>query len=550
MDQYNLYNTEYNNYSDYSDEEEYENNDFYNNDVNVMWENYLEQEEKREKNIKNPAPNRFTILHNQKLAREKQKKQRLEKEQIKEQEKEQIREQIREQENKRKEQEINDWIIDNGVSENLRKELLSFPLNEQYEEVRRQKDPVYAKREKERITRKQDQKQEEKRKQEKIIKDRERRSRNAWKERLREKQRLGTKINSDKNRLNKEKTVRKRFRQPEDFDFDNSYQLHTGTLLMGKRATRSYKNKQKKEQFISKTVNTVLHPLSGTDEDEEEMNPIFMTKITQSIFPEIPKTKVEIKIKPKIKQKFDEDLEYLASLVKNSVKNSVKNYKKRKRNNSPVGTSVPEKGWETVRQKNRNRKRQKKEPRTNPTKTTPCRNILNGGTCPYGDRCHFSHVIKKIEPETAPVAPWAKLKRKKFIKTATLDMEVGLPLIHTFKNSLHNNRTRGFTDLAKYSTMDKKEQEIALLNTRLCHSVIYGTKCKYGPRCRFAHSIKDLSHKPCSFVDNNGRSTCRRVEMIQTKIYENKGDRICQCWHPEESDESYLARIVNKPKNL
>jgi len=69
-----------------------------------------------------------------------------------------------------------------------------------------------------------------------------------------------------------------------------------------------------------------------------------------------------------------------------------------------------------------------------PTQSSkPCRNLINSGTCPFGDKCHFDHSIK-----------------------------------------------------------EKQISEPSNFKTVMCNFFINGKKCPFGSKCYFAHGIKEL----------------------------------------------------------
>ena len=78
--------------------------------------------------------------------------------------------------------------------------------------------------------------------------------------------------------------------------------------------------------------------------------------------------------------------------------------------------------------------------------------------------------------------------------------------------------------------------------TRLCKSVGSGMNCPYGDRCNYAHSYEALNKLPCQFGEQ-----CRFAIAIGDGCYKNKpcttGDRICNFWHTNESNESYASRL-------
>jgi len=95
-------------------------------------------------------------------------------------------------------------------------------------------------------------------------------------------------------------------------------------------------------------------------------------------------------------------------------------------------------------------------------------------------------------------------------------------------------RNEGFKTLASASTAKADDQKC----TRLCSSVLDGTRCPYGNRCRFGHRVRDLVQRPCCFGP-----ACRLAKRVAPGVYKNCGDKRCDFWHPEETCDSYSVRM-------
>jgi len=103
----------------------------------------------------------------------------------------------------------------------------------------------------------------------------------------------------------------------------------------------------------------------------------------------------------------------------------------------------------------------------------------------------------------------------------------------------------------EWTTVSKKVKEVALPKpktyaprthcaetfTRLCISLTTGAKCPHGAKCRFAHSVEQLQHKECRY----GKE-CRYIKAIGVGIYKNTYTDPCSYFHPDETNESYIAR--------
>lgn len=80
-----------------------------------------------------------------------------------------------------------------------------------------------------------------------------------------------------------------------------------------------------------------------------------------------------------------------------------------------------------------------------------------------------------------------------------------------------------------------------------CKFVKLGKKCVH-KHCKFAHTVDELTHKPCSFD-----SKCRHVRWIENRCVNNTDSkRVCVFWHQGETCEMYASRhglpyTVTKP---
>lgn len=104
-------------------------------------------------------------------------------------------------------------------------------------------------------------------------------------------------------------------------------------------------------------------------------------------------------------------------------------------------------------------------------------------------------------------------------------------------------RRAGFAILA-----GANKHQSQLTRTRLCNSVIDGTKCPHGTKCRFAHGIDQLTRNECAFGP-----TCWFCKQTSPGVYRNipdkhGGGKVCYCWHPEETVASYSSRMGLKTK--
>lgn len=132
---------------------------------------------------------------------------------------------------------------------------------------------------------------------------------------------------------------------------------------------------------------------------------------------------------------------------------------------------------------------------------------------------------------------WTQVSKKG--KKPTTPIQVGTSLIQQKKDERAKTdpkfakRQQAYKDFS-----DKKSNEKNLTRTRLCRSVIEGTRCPHGARCRFAHSVSEMTKPNCHFGTG-----CRLVRTNGQKYVNNKGDKVCQFAHPGETDENYGERM-------
>ena len=84
---------------------------------------------------------------------------------------------------------------------------------------------------------------------------------------------------------------------------------------------------------------------------------------------------------------------------------------------------------------------------------------------------------------------------------------------------------------------EARENPMAVKCTRVCESFKSGKQCRHGERCRYAHSLEELSPRRCVFG-----SQCR-------KIHTSTGN-VCECSHPKEDGTWETAAEVVARMNL
>jgi len=94
-------------------------------------------------------------------------------------------------------------------------------------------------------------------------------------------------------------------------------------------------------------------------------------------------------------------------------------------------------------------------------------------------------------------------------------------------------RAEAFAKLA-----DRKALVQQLERTVMCRSVTQKTRCPHGKRCRYAHTLDELNKRECLY-----RHTCRLVQKASEGCYINTGKKVCNGWHPQETEDSYCTRL-------
>ena len=105
-------------------------------------------------------------------------------------------------------------------------------------------------------------------------------------------------------------------------------------------------------------------------------------------------------------------------------------------------------------------------------------------------------------------------------------------IIYKNINKDSNERTNGF-DLLK----DKNKIEKKLYKTKLCS---YGSECKRGEKCRFAHSRGELVINNCVFGNS-----CKFIKKVDNSFINISKTKICSHKHPGENINNFRERINN-----
>ena len=102
-----------------------------------------------------------------------------------------------------------------------------------------------------------------------------------------------------------------------------------------------------------------------------------------------------------------------------------------------------------------------------------------------------------------------------------------------------------------YNYQSQQPPTIPLMNntlykTKMCRSVSSTDPCKYGSKCQFAHSKKELVIQQCRF-GNNCRFVC--FNHLTSEIDNAHNSNICKFIHENETKSQYFNRC-NPPNKL
>ena len=168
----------------------------------------------------------------------------------------------------------------------------------------------------------------------------------------------------------------------------------------------------------------------------------------------------------------------------------------------------------------------------------PCKNKIDV----YVEEQKYQATEKK-KADKKERESWTTIATKKTKKVMSLD-EFSNP-IGIIKQSVKKRSS----DDEKYAMRcdafevlgDKEKLGEALKFTQMCRSIIQGKKC-YHAKCRFAHSVDQLTKRNCRFGVQ-----CKFVKHIgQGKYIAQRFGRTgktCSCYHPNETEQSFCLRL-------
>ena len=245
--------------------------------------------------------------------------------------------------------------------------------------------------------------------------------------------------------------------------------------------------------------------------------------------------------------------------------------------------------WKTVTRKHKKELNVKnvEERVNNNEKTQMCLSILKGEICKYNNKCNFAHSAQELkitecifnekcklciftengECVNKSNSNYCKFKHsientdsyflrigviktpKKFVIHRIFDDEVEGEIILLKPTIVHQPKNWNDIKIVKEEEPEIPSLEIKniveeKIKTILCSSLSTGVVCKHKENCNFAHSVEELTVKPCLFQDR-----CKMIININGSC-ENKNNLCCQYIHSNlETLNAFYRRISIKIKN-
>tara|TARA_B100000497_G_scaffold115402_1_gene138906 strand:- start:63 stop:2606 length:2544 start_codon:yes stop_codon:yes gene_type:complete len=206
------------------------------------------------------------------------------------------------------------------------------------------------------------------------------------------------------------------------------------------------------------------------------------------------------------------------------------------------------------------------------SKTRMCKSVMENTPCPHGSACRFAHNVNELTPTTCSYGSNCKFQKKCFFlhPSETKDQYITrlyLPVPSNTEKpktppstehppSTEKLATKSvwkppelpvnknpwkietsteqvtedpwiFVENSKKQKPQEKFEKNNIEKYRMCTSVLNNTTCPHGSRCRFAHSVDELTPKECTY------GVCCRF----------KDSERCAFIHPQETKDQYVTRL-------
>lgn len=170
-----------------------------------------------------------------------------------------------------------------------------------------------------------------------------------------------------------------------------------------------------------------------------------------------------------------------------------------------------------------------------------CKNILEGGQCPYGNKCNYAHF--EDEWYIQRCSHGIKCNRIKGEKCKNVDPKNICHFIHPHEdNEMFYKRLK--IDKKKITRPSKEEISKTKHFTKMCDSFFLEVECnKPSGTCTYAHDQDQLLVKDCFYEEH-----CHHI-TFENNIYSTKESIICMYKHPDETFENYKKRVL-EPRRI
>ena len=190
------------------------------------------------------------------------------------------------------------------------------------------------------------------------------------------------------------------------------------------------------------------------------------------------------------------------------------------------------------------------------SKTRMCKSIAGGQSCKFGNKCMFAHSALELdilECQYGLRCNKIKCERNGRICNAGVIIcgrkhgdetseEVKYRLFGTSPVLAEVEQVEMIQEVEQVEMVQEIEKvEMVKVNiwnanakVKLCKSVYDKQPCKFGSKCRFAHSVNDLE---CGYG-----TCCKKIQLTQNK-YINIGNVKCDRKHPGETTQCLISRM-------
>lgn len=172
------------------------------------------------------------------------------------------------------------------------------------------------------------------------------------------------------------------------------------------------------------------------------------------------------------------------------------------------------------------------------------------------EKAEAREVQEKVEEaekvEKARIMAEEKAEEDRFVTILGRNTHKGKKILHfesksliaqkyeerSLTNQKYAKRTSAFEEMG-----DKDKLTKVLTRTALCLSVIKKCKCPHGDKCRFAHSVHELTDKECRFGKACGYVKIQTNGQYLNVSFGHNKNKKCSCMHPGEHKRGFCVRM-------